>query len=242
MTKETIGSKLKKLRLEKGLTLEEVQKRTKVHLGVLKAIEEDSLINLNPVYTRGFLKIYCKALGADPRSIIPDYKETKTEVQLKPKIALEEKRFFGVFKPRIKIKIKPLIIGLGIIVIALSLFNFIKFISHWHKEKAALWQQQQPSVVFSKAHAPASSVIRLVISARDNCYINLKADGKMLFQGMLKKGRSDTWQAKEKIEFSLGNAGAVSLIVNGKQISNLGKRGQALKNITVTKEGLSIKR
>jgi len=241
MVKETTGSKLKKLRLEKGLTLEEVQKRTKVHPGILKAMEEDSLINLSPVYVRGFLKIYCKVLGVDPRSIIPDYQETKFEVQLKPKTAVKDKHPFNIFKPRIKIKIKPIVIGLIIIIIILGLFNFIKFISHWQREKA-VQKALQPAVVFSKAQAPTSTRIQLNIRAKDKCFINLKTDGKTVFQGVLPKGKSETWKAKEKIEFSLGNAGVVDLEVNGKLISSLGKKGQAIKNIVVTKEGLSIKR
>ena len=240
MMKETAGVRLKKLRLEKGLTLEEVQKRTKIHLNILKAIEEDSLINLNPVYIKGFLKIYCRLLGADPRSIIPDYRELKAEVHLKSKVGVE-KDFFGRFRPRINPRIVFIVIGIAIVIFgALSL---IKFISLKVKDKKVVAQKKETSAAaFSKAHAPVSSVIRLGIRARDKCYIVLKTDGKVVLQGELKKGRFESWQAKEKIEFSLGNAGVVDLEVNGKLISSLGKKGQALKNIVVTREGLSIKR
>jgi hypothetical protein len=72
--------------------------------------------------------------------------------------------------------------------------------------------------------------------------MQLKSDGKVVFQGVLKKGRFESWQANTKMELSLGNAGVVELEVNGKLISNLGRRGQALKNILITKEGLAIKR
>jgi len=44
---ESNGQRLKKLRLEKGLSLEEVQKKTKVHFNILKAIEGDSISNLS---------------------------------------------------------------------------------------------------------------------------------------------------------------------------------------------------
>jgi cytoskeletal protein RodZ len=40
---ETAGARLKQLRLEKGISLEEVQKKTRIHLNVLRAIEGDSL-------------------------------------------------------------------------------------------------------------------------------------------------------------------------------------------------------
>ena len=59
---ESIGARLKKIRLEKGLTLEDAHKQTRIHLNILKAIEEDSLINISPIYIRGFLKNYFKFL------------------------------------------------------------------------------------------------------------------------------------------------------------------------------------
>ena len=62
----------------------------------------------------------------------------------------------------------------------------------------------------------------------------------MVFQRVLERNRFESWQAKEKIEFSLGNAGAVELEINGKIFSNLGRKGQTLKNIIITKEGLTI--
>ena len=82
----------------------------------------------------------------------------------------------------------------------------------------------------------------LTLHAKDNCFVQLKTDKKTVFQGILKKGRSESWSANERIDFSLGNAGVVELEVNGKFIPSLGRKGQALKNIVVTKEGLSIER
>jgi hypothetical protein len=69
--------------------------------------------------------------------------------------------------------------------------------------------------------------------------MQVRVDGKVAFQNILKKSRAESWQAKERIVLSVANAGVVDLEVNGKLISNLGRRGQALKNITVTKEGLT---
>jgi len=239
MIKESVGARLKKIRLEKGFTLEEVQKRTKIHPGILKAIEEDSLINLNPVYVRGFLKIYCRLLGADPRSIIPDYREVKAEVQSKPKAAMRKVPRFSL--PRINLKIVFIIFAAAVVIFLAA--GLIKLVSHQLKNKASapVVKKTAASAVFSKAQA-TSSGIRLGIRAKDKCYVNLKVDGRTVFQGELKKGRFESWQAKDKIEFALGNAGVVDLEVNGKLISNLGKKGQALRNIVVTKDGLSIKK
>lgn len=75
---ESAGARLKKLRLERGFDLEEVQKKTKIHLNILRSIEEDNFINISPVYLKGFLKLYCQFLGVDPKDYLVDYKEAET--------------------------------------------------------------------------------------------------------------------------------------------------------------------
>lgn len=260
MAVETPGVRLKKIRLEKGLSLEEAHKRTKIHLNILKAIEEDNLVNLNPTYLKGFLKIYCKFLGVDVSEFISGYKLPEQKTQLDSKIKEEKlkpsaKRMVNLM-PRINLKVFFLFIAIiaGIILVMNIKKIFAKrslnlrSISSAKKDTKELKPGQKAAKSVSKdtplqkSQIPASAVIRLGIRARDNCFVSLKADGKSVFQGILKKGRFESWQAKDKIELSLGNAGVVDLEVNGKLISNLGKKGQALRNILINKEGLSVGR
>lgn len=251
---ESAGARLKKFRLEKGLSLEEVQKKTKIHLNILKALEEDSLINLSPVYIKGFLKIYCKFLGVEAKDYIPDYKEPlRMPLNLAQRL---EKPFSWqeTFAAKLSFLKTKEIKRVALAILLMGIFFIGLF--HWGRSipsrsgsrdkarKSEKISPHQPRVPSSQAAARVESAapIRLGIYAREDCFISLKEDGKVVFQGILKKGRSENWQAKEKIEFSLGNAGAVDLEVNGKRILPLGRRGQAVKNISVDKEGLKTKR
>jgi len=80
------------------------------------------------------------------------------------------------------------------------------------------------------------------ILAKEKCWVVVKTDGRTAFQGMLPKGRFENWKAKEKVELTLGDAAAVELQVNDQRFTNLGRRGQPLKNILINKEGLKISR
>ncbi|MGE5197919.1 MAG: DUF4115 domain-containing protein, partial [Deltaproteobacteria bacterium] len=103
---------------------------------------------------------------------------------------------------------------------------------------------QKPAVAdftFKPTIASAGSGVKLTISAREDCWIKVKSDGKLLYYGILKKGRFDSWQAKDKINLFLGNAGVVDLNANGQVITNLGRKGQVLGDIVITKEGLSVR-
>ncbi|MDD5042078.1 MAG: DUF4115 domain-containing protein [Candidatus Omnitrophica bacterium] len=73
MNIETAGVRLKKIRQERGLSLDDIQKKTKIHINVLRAIEGDSISNLSPIYLKGFIKIYCSCLGLDFKEFIGDH-------------------------------------------------------------------------------------------------------------------------------------------------------------------------
>jgi len=81
MDKEA-GERLKKIRADKGIGLEEVAERTKVPLNILRAIEEGEFINLEPVYINGFIKIYCKYLGIDPSDFIKGLQKPQVTMKL----------------------------------------------------------------------------------------------------------------------------------------------------------------
>lgn len=240
---ESTGARLKKVRQELGLSLEEVHKKTKIRLEILKAIEEDSLINLSPVYVKGFLKIYCKFLGVDFKDFIVDYKEPPGIVkdvsakQEEPSSFLKAVSVKLISLKSMPLKIKRVFIGIAILIfVSIGLFNLGKMVSSMRESKtrAVITEPQ------AQPKAETALGIKLAIRAKENCWIQLKADGKVVFQSVLRKGRTENWQAKDKIELSLGNAGGVDLEVNGQIISNLGRRGQVLKDILITKEGLSI--
>lgn len=77
------GEKLKEKRLEKGLTLEDVEKSTKIKTSFLEFIEEGDYSSLPSVsYAQGFVKNYAKYLGLSEKEIMAvfrrEFDETKT--------------------------------------------------------------------------------------------------------------------------------------------------------------------
>lgn len=261
------GEKLKKIRLEKGISLEEVHKKTKIQLNILKAIEGESITSLSPVYLKSFLKIYCKFLGVEPQEFMKEYQEPQSKTKTQVERAIKGGEFsarvnkpleiirkaslkFRSFKPS-KEAIRIFAIVLAIPFLFVILFNLGKAISSRRRDlspkveparttgqKAVTPQPSKLSKPKTPASLPAVSSIKLGIRAKENCWVQVRADGVVVFQRVLEKGRLETWVAKDKFELSLGNAGGVELEINGELFSNLGRRGQVLKSIVITKEGL----
>jgi transcriptional regulator with XRE-family HTH domain len=262
MNIETIGSRLKKIRQEKGLSLEDVQKKTKLHLNVLRAIEGDSISNLSPVYLKGFIKIYCGYLGLEAKDFIgPGEQRQKpalnatvgrpigTRSEKKASFIKDASMKLAVIKPLANLKKIIIFVVMAVIVIFLGI-NLIKFISLRPKSRLEKVKILMP-ISTAKAKAETRQVkvnndltggFTLGIFARGKSWISAKVDGKVVFHGVLSRGRSETWQAKERVDLSLGDAGAVELQINDQRFANLGRHGQSLKNIVINKDGLKISR
>ena len=288
MNADSVGARLKKIRLEKGLSLDDVHKNTKINLTILRAIEEDNIIGFSPIYIKGFVKIYCKFLGVDPKEYIADYKDPavsqKVPIETKKVTQKESKR--ELVKKSVEVDLGPLRPSKKVRTIALAVFVLVvgslllfkigkvssskravslpeakitprkpvkqntgKVASAKSKQEAktpsaaAIVSKAQPAETKPvKKEIPVSQGVRVTILAKEDCWLTVKVDGKTAFQSVLKKGRSESWPAKEKVELSAGSASAIELQVNGQLFSNLGRRGTALKNVVITKDGLNIPR
>lgn len=67
---------LRAARERQGLSLEDVAARTRVRPALLRALEEGRYDALpGPVYTRGFLKLYARAVGLDPAAVVAAWEQ-----------------------------------------------------------------------------------------------------------------------------------------------------------------------
>ena len=71
-----IGPLLEKKRLEKGLSLKEVEQATKIRTRYLNGLEREDPTSLpDPVYARGFLKTYANFLGLDGEQLSREFRD-----------------------------------------------------------------------------------------------------------------------------------------------------------------------
>jgi len=284
------GAYLKSIREDKGYTIQEISKSTKLSSAVIRALEEGRIDNVDPVYLKGFLKLYCRYLGLNWEVFISEYpisvlakkqqKSSAVKAQSKDRNtsvvaaqrAATKKGGFSFLK---LISANKKFIALILTIIAVLLFTFIVFrgciflfkkLPKFELPKAApppakVIKAAPPKKIPVPAPAkvpvstpvakavgaplvgaqkPKPKEVTLAIRAQDDSFITLKVDGKIVYQRMMYKGKAETWSAKNKIELSVGNAGGLSLEVNGKPLLPLGKKGQQIKNILINSEGLKV--
>lgn len=119
-----LGEALKDAREKKSVTIDQVQKQTRIHSAVLKALEEgrcDSI--LTPTYVKSFLKKYAEYLGLDARQLLAEYSKLhpassaqKSSLCLTGKTDVSAPVDFSKYFPVIKR------VAIPVIVIALAIF------------------------------------------------------------------------------------------------------------------------
>ena len=71
-----LGRILSEARISRGLTLDDVERDTRIARRYLEALEHDEFDTLPaPVYCRAFLRTYAQYLGIDPKEVLRFYPE-----------------------------------------------------------------------------------------------------------------------------------------------------------------------
>jgi transcriptional regulator with XRE-family HTH domain len=68
------GSTLRAAREEKGLSTSEIAQKTHMLIQHVEALEREDFSKIAaPIYGRGFVKLYCEAVGLDPRPFVQEF-------------------------------------------------------------------------------------------------------------------------------------------------------------------------
>ena len=112
----SFGRYLKFLRLEKGISLEEISNETKIRMDTLLLIEEEDIARLPvEVYVKGFLRAYAKALGADEEEAVRRYESSRLVLKKTDEYETSLENFSSKFWIRI-----VLCVGILLFIIVLS--------------------------------------------------------------------------------------------------------------------------
>lgn len=250
---ETIGEQLRRVRKTCGHSLEDVAHVTRINLRYLEAIENDEFSKLpGQAFLKGFLRSYARFLCIDEKELISkviDKKGTETYSSNNHKT---EKNIENTKTHTLKSKYIRIILPLSAVVIVLMviiiLFGGSKDTSKIQNSKEVKGVSVLPGTVELKQNkivqppsAPVAQAepLLLKLSATELTWIQAKLNDNENKMILLKPGESVLWKGEEKITITLGNAGGVEAEINGKPQKPFGKRGEVVRNIVITREGVS---
>ena len=239
-----IGAKLRQARQAQGLSLDDIAVSTRIQPRYLDAIEAEE-IDLLPglVFTRNFVRQYATSLKLDPEPLLaslPKLDESRVQLPVPPN------------KPRSRrwdSRSKSLLMSAAwLVVFAGGLTAAYRYIEHRLQPPAqpqavthvAAVPVQTPPVAAAEPVAtgkPATaSPVEVVVTARQTTWVSLTADGKSSFAGTLRPNETKQVSASEQVKLIAGNAGGVTVSLNGKTLDPIGPQGQ-VRVVRLTAEG-----
>lgn len=244
--KEEFSKRLKDKRKQLGLSIEEVVEKTKLHPSVIKALEEGRWEEINKAYLKGFLKIYCSFLGEGYKdeSLKSFYQEKESALSKKPtKPERYLKRKLFAKKIISMLPLKPILVLLlsGVLIFVFFSLGNIARRKLFKKDITPLQNKsvpEQSSTISTPAGEEAK--IYVTITAKKDCFIRTKIEGQVVFEGILKKGMVESWEATQEIEFKINDGTAVDVEVNGKLLPPLTKIRKPIKSLKITPTEISV--
>jgi len=264
---KSVGTLLREAREARHLSLEQVGRMTRIHVHVLKALEADDAEVLGVVYTMSFLRLYADFLGLDKKGLAARFAAVapKAVAPIKgiatPAPSGAGFRATAKMGLRIWVQICRLMERVPwprVMVVVLAVL-FVWGMGHMIKGCRTRSRERRASTVQTATKGTAalkggknssalaaavnkdSKKVVLVVRAIGKTWLQVKADGKIIFQSVLAKGSSESWKADEKIELWIGDAGALELEVNGRFLDRIGRKGQTLKEVVITPKGLVVR-
>jgi cytoskeletal protein RodZ len=254
----SVGRALQQARIAAGLTVDDVSSATRVRIAIVHAIEADDFAPCGgDVYARGHLRTLARAVHLDPEPLIAQYDAAHGgRPAPTPAAPLFEAE-------RIRPERRGPNWTAAMVAAIVAVIGFVGFTAVKggdsgsdgksqvagggatpaasksasptpKKDKPAPPKSSDPSDS-AIAAAPQDKVTVQVSAANGRSWISAKDhNGRMLFDGLLKKGESKTFQDSSKINLILGDAGAIQLYVNGKKIEDDFRPG-AVERLTYTK-------
>jgi cytoskeletal protein RodZ len=252
----SVGRALQQARIAAGLTVDDVSSATRVRIAIVHAMEADDFAPCGgDVYARGHIRTLAKAVHLDPAPLIAQY-EAEHGGRPAPTPAAPLFEAERIRPERRGPNWTAAMVAAIVVVIGFVGFTALKSGSGGNDSKTQVAEGTSPSATRSAsptptkgkpaapstepsdsaiAAAPQDKVTVQVSAPNGRSWINAKDhNGRMLFDGLLKKGESKTFQDSSKINLILGDAGAIELYVNGKKIDDKFQPG-AVERLTYTK-------
>ena len=251
-----VGDILRREREKQGLTIADIEKGTSIRGLYIEHIERGNIDELpGLVYAKGFVRNYAKFLRLNAEALVQQFAEengsTPPPVPAEPESAprrislstvgdesLSSISIGGTRSSYASIFGK---LAAGIIVLAALVGGGVAAISAINSPAqvpaAPPVKTEQPAAPAAAAEADASDTARAAhtdgvnvsVTLTERCWTEVSVDGKSVLEGIIEKGKTESWKGKESVVIRAGNAGALDVTFNGRKLGKFGDNGEVLE-------------
>ncbi|MGK4580899.1 helix-turn-helix domain-containing protein [Kitasatospora sp. HPMI-4] len=245
---ESIGRVLIAARLAAGMTVDQVSAGTRVRVPIVHAIEDDDFSRCGgDFYARGHIRSIARAVGADGEWLVARYDAAHGGAPG----ARRATRLLDTGPIKVNDHRRPnwtaaMTVAILVVVVLIGYNLFAGKPSRptagsprsttapaASQSSAVQPPAPAPSTAASSAGAiaaaPADKVTVKLVAEKDTSWVSATdSTGKSLFQNNLDQGTDQTFTDPKQIKLVIGNAAAVHVYVNGKDLGPAGADGQVV--------------
>ena len=239
----TLGQALKDARKNAGINLDELSSKTNIRASLLREFEDDNFHNAGgDTYARGHLRSIARVLNVSAEELQTQFDAEHAQVARPIHDQLVENNATVALPEKSKITNKQLITFSMVGIVSIFLISFTVS----NLKQTASNPKPKP-VATAEVSATPSASASSAVTAKPNSYssgtgvsVKLEAsngsswlfvsdkNGVTLYSGRASQGQIFEFSSTEEVKLRIGNAGAVKLTVNGKEVPSVGGNGEVV--------------
>ena len=235
-----LGEEFRSAREARGVTLSDVAEQIHIRSVYLGAIENEEWKAIGaPVYVRGFIRTYARYLGLDAEDAVARFNASvpaERPAASLTSVSLDERERPGL-------SLWAVIGGLvALALVAFVAYEYWQYVQGGRTPVVATTATPQPaaSAKVSQAPTPAASAMpaepsaapsahhRLAVRLTQRSWLRVSVDGSTQLEGIYPAGTSQTFIGSVA-DVRAGNAGGVTVSVNGRPPAPMGKDGDVVE-------------
>jgi len=241
----SLGDILRERREEHQWSLDEVTQRTRIRRDYLMALEEGNYAALPAdVHVRGFLRNYAQVLGLSFQEVLDLYLHERGDpdlVSIAPLVPPPRSRSFTLpgLGFAIMATIAMAVCAYWVLFPLRNSFTPPATPTRSLPTPTNLLPTETPTVrvlagpptVTTIALAPTPRTyegVEVILLVSADCWVRVDADSVRAYEGLLRAGATRTFTATQTLRIRMGNAGGVSVMLNGRDLGVQGRPGQVL--------------
>lgn len=229
--RQTLGGEIRSAREASGYLISDLEKITKIPTYILKDIELDKFTSSGgTTYVRGHIRTLAKLFRIDSEPLLAIFEEQTSEIERPMIDLLAENNVTTIKSKKRSISYKNLGIAAGLVVVlAIALPAVLSFTKTHKTDSVSSESPVSNSAPSTVVATKTSGVVVVITGVSGKSWVGIQdSTGAQIYSGQIKGGTSQTFTDSQQINATIGNAGAVNLNVNGKDLGTPGNIGEVV--------------
>jgi len=238
-----VGAAIRHARENAKLSIQQISDRTYIRPDVIADIEDDNFSSTGgAAYARGHIRTLAKLLNLDGDALVENFSLMTGEVDRPMIDLLTENNATPLRRETPKLSYKALSsIAAGVVALLILVPAVGSFIHSSTSKKKSVSTSTSTSASTSASTTTTSVPATTTVAAKSagvtvvlngiggSSWVGLTdSQGNQVFSGRISQGDSKTFTDATQLNVVIGNAGAVDVNVNGKDLGSLGAVGEVL--------------